>query len=663
MEHLLADLSDDQRSAVTADESTLAVLAAAGAGKTRVLTRRVAWRIATETGAAQHTLVVTFTRKAASELRERLAAMEGTDAVASGTFHSVAWAQLRARWSDRGIRPPRLIDRRTSLFAAALDTTDRDAVRAGLAEHDWARARLIAPADYPEHAAQHRRRPPLRPDALVAAFERFAQLKRTRRVVDFDDVLALARRDLDADEQYAAAIRWRFQHLYVDEFQDVNPLQVALLGAWRGGRDELTVVGDPDQAIYGFNGAEPSYLRGFVDHFGGRVVELRDNYRSAPPVVVAATTVLDHRRAPPPCHQPPGPAPLVRSHVDEHAEAAAVARAVRDAHAPGTSWSAQAVLVRTHAQSEPIQAALAAVGIPYRVRGGRHFVDHPAVRAAVGLLGGHSGRLRDAMADLRALPTDDLPGDAAAHLSMVVRLATDQLRIDPDVAAGAFAELLGTAATGEVIGPITDAVDIVTFHAAKGLEWPVVHVTGLEDGLVPSWWATDDAQRAEELRLLYVAMTRARTHLGLHWARRRTLGRTPVERKRSPFLDPLDSTDDTTDAEPTGQITTSAAIIRGRVAVATTEPTATADDRATVTEALQAWRDRAARAAGVEAAAVLSDDVIDEVARRRPTSPADLDDIEGLSPVRRSRYGATLVELVLGATADDGTDTATDPTA
>ncbi len=645
---LLIGLSDAQREAVTADDPLLCIVAGAGSGKTRVLTRRVAWRAATESLDPAHTLVLTFTRKAASELGDRLDQLGLRGDVAAGTFHSLAYAQLRARWNDRDISAPKLIDRRTKLFGEAMGGVSIDAARAGLAEHDWTRARMIEPEGYEAAAAAARRRPVGNPSELVEAFRAFAALKRKRRLVDFDDLLALALRDLRADADYAAAMAWRFRHLFVDEFQDVNPLQFALLEAWRADRPDLCVVGDPDQAIYGWNGADASHLVDFDTRLGGRTIELTDNFRSSPEVVRIAHLVLAADRSTPTVHQPTAGPPVIVGHDDDRLEAAGIARAARDAHPPGTPWSTQAVLVRTNAQTVLIQEALAAAGIPYRVRGGRSFVEHPAVVLALQLLRGHPGRLGDALGDLRDIDLTELKvNDAVEHLDVVVRLAYDHLRLDRDCTARAFAELLGTTVAGEVIGPSGDAIDIATFHAAKGLEWSVVHLAGLEEGYVPIWQATSPEAVAEERRLLHVAMTRARTHLSLHWARRRTFGDHTSDRARSGFLRVLDEHRLMTDLPTAPDPGVRESLRTRRQELDSTPPFVMARDA--LHASLLAWRDSAARATGVDPAAVVSDQVLAVIADTRPVTETDLAAIDGFSAIRRARYGERLLEVVTAA--------------
>ena len=358
MDRLLDGLTEDQRRAVTANVPTLRILAGAGSGKTRVLTHRIAHQGHGGALDPARTLALTFTRKAAGELRTRLRALGLADAVVAGTFHAQAYAQLRTRWRDEGVRPPDLLDRRGRvlgpLIPAKLPRPDRVAVAA---EIDWATARRITPARYVEVADQAGRRPPLRVGQVAEIYDAFITAKQRRRLVDFDDLLELCIRDL-ADADRAAAHHWRVRHLFVDEFQDVNRLQFDLLAAWRGPGSTLCVVGDPHQAIYGWNGADARYLSRLEEFFPDvETVQLRDNFRSTPQILAAAAAV-GGERARLVAHRPDGPPPTVTQCPDDQHEAETVARRIRDRRNPGASWSNQAVLVRTNAQTAAIASAL-----------------------------------------------------------------------------------------------------------------------------------------------------------------------------------------------------------------------------------------------------------------------------------------------------------------
>src|SRR5438309_571407 len=294
-DELLHGLNEAQRRAVTTDAAPLCILAGAGSGKTRVLTRRIAWRVAQGRADPRHVLALTFTRKAAGELSSRLSALGVRDQVAAGTFHAIAYAQLRRRWADRGERPPALVDRKVRLLAPLLASHRGGGVQpADVAnEIEWAKARFVGPAHYEVEAAAAGRKPVLTLAVMASLYERYEEEKRRRALVDFDDLLLLCARALQTDDAFVTSQRWRFRHLFVDEFQDVNPVQFRLLEGWQGDRHDLCVVGDPNQAIFGWNGADARYLTDFGDRFtGAEVVRLDDNYRSSPQILAVADAVL-----------------------------------------------------------------------------------------------------------------------------------------------------------------------------------------------------------------------------------------------------------------------------------------------------------------------------------------------------------------------------------
>ncbi|HEX6417309.1 MAG TPA: ATP-dependent DNA helicase UvrD2 [Acidimicrobiales bacterium] len=646
---LLHDLDDAQRRAVTSPARPLAILAPAGSGKTRVLTRRIAWRVASGDADATHVLALTFTRRAAGELRDRLRALGLRDGVAAGTFHGVAFAQLRARWADEGRTPPGLLARKARLLAGLVGGSPVSVAQLA-GEIEWAKARLVGPDGYAEAAAAARRRAPSTPDRVADLYRAYEEEKRRARLVDFDDLLRTCAHLLETDRAFAAAQRWRFQHLFVDEFQDVNPLQLRLLEAWRGASYDLCVVGDPHQAIYGWNGADASFLHEFRRLYPpAEVVALHGNYRSTPQVLDAAADVLRRagagdRPVRPTRHD--GPPVRLEHHPTDRDEAAAVARAVRDRRRPRAPWGAQAVLVRTHAQIGPIAQALRLAGIPHRVRGGDALLSRPEVREALGLLRRSPGPLAACVPDLDAL-ADDLAGEAGAdgalapagNVALVVQLAHDQMRLDPGTTATAFASWLVATWEAEGGDARRDAVTLATFHAAKGLEWPVVHLAGLEEGLVPIAHARTQAQRAEEARLLYVAMTRAEDELLCTWAAQRAIAGKPVERRPTPWLAGLAERRHDRPAEAPGpppDWRVRLAEQRARLAgAATPMPPALA--------ALHAWRDEHARAARVEPAAVVDDRLLAVIAERRPTTRDELAAVPGMGPLLAARVGDGLL--------------------
>ncbi|MFP4513555.1 MAG: UvrD-helicase domain-containing protein [Acidimicrobiales bacterium] len=680
-EQLLDDLNAAQRAAVTSDAAPLCILAGAGSGKTRVLTRRIGHRVLTGSADPRHVLALTFTRKAAGELNSRLRALGLRDAVAAGTFHSVAYAQLRSRWADKGITPPTLLDRKVGFVARLVPKHVQPIDVVG--EIEWAKARRITPDTYVDDAARAARTPPLDPLVVADCYARYEATKRDRRMVDFDDLLRLAIRDLTNDREFAAAQRWRFRHLFVDEFQDVNQLQFDLMCAWLGDRDDLCVVGDPNQAIYAWNGADARYLSEFERWFPhSEQVELADNYRSSPQILAAANAVLAPSRprsSPLRANRPGGPLPVVSRHATDADEATAVARAIRDRHRPGARWSSQAVLVRTNAQGVLIAESLQAAGIPHRVRGGTALLDQAEVKTALAGMRRHHGPFAAAAADLAATIDDTDPaadptsepagagrgatdGDVSdavaqrrANLEMLLRLADDYQRIDPTPTAPAFIEWLRTTVGSDQ--PDRDAVDITTFHAAKGLEWPVVHLAGLEQGLVPIGHARTDAALAEERRLFYVAVTRAEHELVCTWAQQRIFGQRTRSREPSPYLDALELA--ATQGADTTPVDWSSFIRAERAKLAATDPPAARsrgrarapaadldEHDAAVFEALRSWRFTKARAANVPAYVIFNDATLAAIAHSRPRSPRELLALPGIGPVKAERHGHDVLSVL-----------------
>jgi len=649
---LLHDLDEAQRRAVTSPARPLAIVAPAGSGKTRVLTRRIAWRVASGDADASHVLALTFTRRAAGELRDRLSGLGLRSGVAAGTFHGVALAQLRARWADEGRTPPALLARKGPVLAGIV-AGGAVSVSQLAAEIEWAKARLVGPDGYAEAAAATRRRTPAAPDRIAALYRSYEAEKQRVRMVDFDDLLRACGHALETDPAFAAAQRWRFQHLFVDEFQDVNPLQLALLDAWRGTSTDLCVVGDPHQAIYGWNGADAGFLSGFRRLYpSADVVALDGNYRSTPQILGAAADVLrragvEDRTVRPARHD--GPPVRLERHPEDRAEAVAVARAVRDGRAPRSPWSAQAVLVRTHAQIEVIAEGLRGAGIPHRIRGGDTLLERPAVRAAVDLLRRSPGPLTACLPDIDALADgDNSDAESSEAIGTLVRLAHDHLRLDPGATASGFVSWLVATLQAEGGDDGRDAVTIATFHAAKGLEWPLVHLAGLEDGLVPITHARTPGRREEEARLLYVAMTRAADELRCTWAAERVVGGKPAERRLTPWLRGLaDDQRRAPEAPPGAPADWRARLADQRALLATATPAVSPR-----LAALHAWRDDQARAARVEPAALVDDRLLEMIADARPATRDELVAVPGMGPVLAALVGDGLLAALAGATAD-----------
>ncbi len=634
---LEAGLDAEQLRAVTTTASPVAVLAPAGSGKTRVLSRRVAHRIASEEIEPQHVLAVTFTRRAASELRARLGSLGLRDRVTAGTFHALALGQIRDHRRDHRLPAPKVLDRKRGLLEEVTGRGDHRVLAEIATEIEWAKARQIPPAHYVERASAAHRRTRRDPATIADAYLGYEVARSDRGLLDFDDLLLEAARLIERDASFARAQRWRFRHLFVDEFQDINPLQFRLLEAWRGDRYDLFVVGDPQQAIYTWNGADPTFLLDIETYYPPvQVIRLETNYRSSPQILAGATSVLatagliaDSVVA---THSD-GEPPRLTLHADETAEARAIARAVRRTNGPGSPWSEQAILVRTNAQLAPIREAFRAARIPHEVRGADPVVDHPAVREILDGLDGDRRPISAVIDDLQAIEADpDLRPRLAEFESRAVAFGRDH----PGATAAELAAWIrATADRRSESGQ--NAVTLATFHAAKGLEWHSVHLAGLEAGFVPIGHARTREARAEEARLLYVAMTRAERALSLHAARVRTLGGRQVEREVSPLLRHL-PTESGPAPDPEDL---RGALDRARAAIDDGP-----DERRRLSESVGAWRETVARRARVPAAAVLPDRVLREVIDRRPADLDELARIDGLGPIKAARFGDELLEVL-----------------
>ncbi len=652
-ERLLDGLNEAQIKAVTSTGGPLVVHAGAGSGKTRVLTRRIAYRIQTGETDPRYVLSLTFTRKAANELQSRLGQLGLRDHVVAGTFHSVALTQLRRRWEERGVEPPAMLDRKYAVVSQLLGRRRDVEIADVIGEMEWARARMIEPDYYHSEAEKAGRTPPLSADEFIDLLERYAQVKKRRRLVDFDDLLSLAIRDLRADHGYAEAVRWRHRHLYVDEFQDVNPLQNALLNEWRGDNDDLFIVGDPNQAIYGWNGANPFLLTDFPQREPKTtVIRLNDNYRSSAQILTLAKAALAGKGGELIPHHNDGPIPTVTAFENEAEEAKAVAEAVRRSQDPAEGWNGQAVLVRTNAQLVVLEQALAAAGIPVRMRGGKGPLATPEVKEVIRRIGRPGIDFVQAVErfadELEEPPKDQTPNEAERHANReaFLSLVRDYLAVDQRPSGPDFLAWLATVQANEVHRD-ADAVDLSTFHGAKGLEWPAVHIAGLEQGLVPISYAETGAQLAEERRLLYVAVTRAQRELNLSFAQERTFRTKPAKRRPSPYLGEIERALEhlRKGLDPTKYRVMAK---EARKALGTAKPKDSSRDDPLFIE-LRSWRSAQSRAHDVPAYVVLNDATLKAIAAKRPSSRGQLAGISGIGPTKLEKYGDAILKIVQSA--------------
>ena len=560
-EALLAGLDPEQRQVALAARGPVCVLAGAGTGKTRAITYRIAYAALSGTVDPAHVLALTFTVRAAGELRGRLRQL-GVGQVRASTFHAAALRQLNYFWPRVvGGRPPQLIDSKAGLVREAakrarvrLDGTP-GALADTAAEIEWAKVIQVRPDGYPAAAAAAGRSAVAGADNLAAVYAAYEELRRERHLIDFESVLELTAAILIDSRVAAGQVHDIFRHFVVDEYQDVNPLQKLLLEAWLGDRDDLCVVGDPNQVIYSFTGATSTYLTGFTAEFpAATMVRLVRDYRSTPQVVAVANQLV-RSASPLAAQRPPGPRPVLIEYPDDAAEAAGLAHRVRTLMTAGVPAREIAILVRVNADTERFELALAEAGLPYVIRGAERFYDRPVVRQALVLLRGAArgeaaGDSSDSLPDsvrhvltgigLTPRPPSGLRGAASVRenwesLAAIAQLADDMHAAGPEATLADFsAELTMRADLGQA--PAVDGVTLASMHAAKGLEWDAVLLPGLVEGLMPIVHARTAEALEEERRLLYVAVTRAREHLCLSWSSARAPGGRGG-RQRSRFLD------------------------------------------------------------------------------------------------------------------------------
>jgi len=550
---LLDALDPEQREVALATRGAVCVLAGAGTGKTRAVAHRIAYAVTTGVMDPAHVLALTFTVRAAGELRGRLRQL-GAGRVRASTFHAAALRQLNYFWPRIvGGRPPQLIDSKISLVreAARAAKVRLPAAADVAAEIEWAKTLQIRPGEYP---GAGRQLADISRADLAAVYQHYEQLRRERHLIDFESVLELTAAIYFENRIAADQVRDTFRYFVVDEFQDVSPLQKLLLEAWLGDRDDICVVGDPHQTIYTFAGATSMYLTGFSQEFPqAAVVRLVRDYRSTPQVVAVANQLI-RAMSPLVAQRKPGPSPLLTRFGDEADEASGVAVQVRALLAGGVPAREIAILVRINAHTERFEAALNDAKVPYVVRGAERFYDRPVVKQALVLMRG-AARSAEADKDGGPLPVAVrhiltsmgfsalAPGGGAEarerweSLAAIAQLADDMHAERPRVTLADFAaELTQRAELGHA--PVIDGVTITTMHAAKGLEWDAVLLPGLVEGMMPIVHARTPEAIDEERRLLYVAVTRAREHLYLSWAPARAPGGRP-SRERSHFLTDL----------------------------------------------------------------------------------------------------------------------------
>ncbi|WP_028264890.1 ATP-dependent DNA helicase UvrD2 [Arthrobacter sp. MA-N2] len=695
-DRILGGLDAEQREVASNLKGPMCVLAGAGTGKTRAITHRIAYGVHSGVYSPQRLLAVTFTSRAAAEMRSRLRDL-GVGNVQARTFHAAALRQLQFFWPQAiGGVLPNLLDHKANMIAEAARrlrlSTDRASIRELAAEIEWAKVSMLTPANYLENA--HGRGTPGGFDltAVARVFQSYEDVKTDRNVIDFEDVLLITVGILQEDPKVAATVREQYRHFVVDEYQDVSPLQQRLLELWLGGRDELCVVGDSSQTIYSFTGASPQHLLGFKGRYpAATVVKLVRDYRSTPQVVKLANELLGSRRsggtvadaawAKPlqlVAQRPAGPEPRFMECPDDEAEAAVVAGRIRELIDAGTKASEIAVLFRTNGQSEAYEQALASAGIGYQLRGGERFFARKEVRDAILQLRAATRAVAEdsAMEPLGQLVRDIVASlgytDAAPHsggalrerwesLAALVALA-DELAISrgPEFTLMEFVNELQERSVAQH-APTVQGVTLASLHAAKGLEWDAVFLVGLSEGLMPISFADTPESVDEERRLLYVGITRAREHLNLSWSTARTPGGR-ANRKPSRFLDGL-RPDSVLGASARSRATPrrkaaapASCRVCGTMLATGVERKVGRCSQCPPTyeeqtfEALRQWRKEEALSNDVPAYVVFTDATLTAIAEARPASLEELAKLAGVGPSKLEKYG----EAVLAVLVENG---------
>lgn len=532
-EQLLAALDENQQKAAKQLVGPTCILAGAGTGKTRTITHRIAYGIATGHFAANRVLALTYTNRAAGELRARLRQL-GVPSVSVRTFHAAALAQLEYFWPQLvGVPAPSVLDSKAKLIGEVAKglsiQLDQSALRDLASEIEWRKYSMLSMEDYEKLSES-------RGNVAGLSFQKNLEIQKGYEVsktraqkLDWEDVLVLTLGLLQAEPRALNHVQSQYRFFTVDEYQDISPLQHALLDTWLGEHSELCVVGDPNQTIYSFTGASSEFLRNFADRYqGAELVALTTNYRSTKSIISLANrlTVDSAIGQALEAAGEVGIEPTIASFPSSQQEAEAVAEKIAELIKSGTSLSDIAVLYRTNNQSEQLERALFAAGLSYQLRGGERFFARPEIRSAVQLIRAESlsvssKPLHQTVSDIaRSLGWQQTrPAGQGATLDKWEALNSLVLMVD-ELAEGAtikdFALELADRAHSQH-EPTKDAITLSTIHAAKGLEWETVFIVGLNDGVIPISFAKTEAEIQEERRLLYVAITRAKKELWLSY--------------------------------------------------------------------------------------------------------------------------------------------------
>ena len=535
-EEILEALDNEQRAVALATRGPVCVIAGAGTGKTRAVTHRIAYAAAIGTMDPHKVLALTFTARAAGEMRTRLRSL-GVPSVAARTIHAAALKQLTFFWPQVfGGRTPDLLTTKSGFLTEAikraqlqgeLSITSRDLLRDIATEIEWAKVSQVAPSDYLSESQKRTVKPRINPEQLAKVYTAYESVKHQERAIDFEDVLLLTTAMIEEEREVRERVQDQYRFFTVDEYQDISPLQQRLINAWLGSRQELCVVGDPAQTIYSFAGATPVFLNSFTQRFPeAEVVRLTTGYRSTPEIIFTANSILrkgamgnelvainDH-----------GSKPTINAYNDEQAEIAGIVRDITQLISEGTAAQDIAVLARTNNQLNGLEKAMNTANLPYQVRNTERFFERKEVRDFLKQVRTASVIPTEGVSwldELRTLAQPFLTGGAIDGIAALLHLARE---LDGD--SGFTPKNLRTYLrevedrVQQNNPPTMPVTTLATLHAAKGLEWERVFLMGVSDGILPlenNSTTGDQASIDEERRLFYVGITRAKSDLRLSY--------------------------------------------------------------------------------------------------------------------------------------------------
>ena len=528
-DEILAALDPDQRAVALASRGPVCVIAGAGTGKTRAITHRIAYAAAIGTIDPQKVLALTFTAKAAGEMRARLRSL-GVPTVAARTIHSAALKQLLYFWpSVFGGRTPDLITTKTGFLTEAINraglgdsvrATNRELMRDIASEIEWAKVSQVAPSDYVDEISKRMQKPRVLPEQMVQIYTAYESVKKQELAIDFEDVLLLCAAMLEEEREVRERVQDQYRYFTIDEYQDVSPVQQRLINAWLGKRNDICVVGDPAQTIYSFAGATPVFLNTFTQRFpDAEVIRLSTGYRSTPEITFAANALLRHGAMGQElvAQNDHGTAPSVVGYSDEAAEVNGVLSEITELLSAGTPPHEVAILARTNSQLKSVERAMQKVNLPYQVRSTERFFDRREVRDFLSEVRKASVIPAEGQGwidELRTLAQPYLTGEAIDGIAALLHLAREldgDENFTPKTLRGYLREVEDRVQQNNP--PTMPVITLATLHAAKGLEWERVFLIGASEGQLP----VSDASIDEERRLFYVGITRAKADLHISY--------------------------------------------------------------------------------------------------------------------------------------------------